>query len=331
MLDGKKVRYVKYSSPSVKDNLAAEYYFASEKCFDGVTFMLWQPRPTIVVGRFQNVYEEVDLSYVKEKNIDVVRRLSGGGTVYQDEGCIQYAFIEKTSGGIDFVRYLEPMIATLRSLGIPAERDGRNDITAEGKKVSGNSQYRVNDHTIHHGTLLFSTDLAEMVRATRLPDYKVTSKSIKSVRERVVNMCELTDQVKTPEQFFACLEKSFEYSEVYVPNEYDLRRIECIKNEHFAEDVKSYPSKNSPKFSFEKTCKFDGGTVIVGLSVDRGVVTTAEIKGDFFTECDVAAAAKLLVGVPFERESLKNAVKVSPFSAMGISAEALADKLTADM
>ncbi len=331
MLDCKKIRYIRYTSPDVRDNLAAEYYFASESLFDGITMLLWQPKPTIVVGRFQNVYEEVDLSYVKEKGIDVVRRLSGGGTVYQDEGCIQYAFIERTEGGIDFVRYLEPMIEALRGLGIPAERDGRNDITATGKKVSGNSQYRVGGHTIHHGTLLFSTDLEEMVRATRLPDYKVSSKSIKSVRERVINMCELTERVKTPAEFFAYLEGSLEFSEVYEPSAADLERIAVIKTEHFAEDVKAYPAKSSPSFSYEKTCRFEGGTVIARFSVERGVVTEAKLGGDFFTECDVARAEASLAGTPFEKESLRAAIRESGFSAMGITAELLATKLTEEM
>ena len=188
--------YIKYSSPDVSLNLAAEYYFASEKTFDEDLFTLWQPRPTVVVGNFQNIHEEVDTAYAASRGIDIVRRMSGGGTVYQDGGSIQYAFIERRDGDIDFARYLTPICRVLKSLGIDAVPNGRNDITVDGKKVSGNSQYRVSGRTIHHGTLLFSVDVDEMERATRLPDYKAKSKGIKSVRSRVANLSDYTTAVK---------------------------------------------------------------------------------------------------------------------------------------
>ena len=128
--------YVKYSSPDVSLNLAAEYYFASERTFDTDVFMLWQPRPTVVVGNFQNIHEEVDTAYAASRGIDIVRRLSGGGTVYQDGGSIQYAFIERRDGDIDFVRYLTPICQVLKSLGIDAVPNGRNDITVDGKNYA---------------------------------------------------------------------------------------------------------------------------------------------------------------------------------------------------
>ena len=123
--------YVKYSSPDVSLNLAAEYYFASEKKLGDEIFMMWQPRPTIVVGNFQNIHEEVDVPYAVGRGIDIVRRLSGGGTVYQDSGSVQYAFIEKRDGEIDFKRYLAPIINALKELGIPAEADGRKNAYCE--------------------------------------------------------------------------------------------------------------------------------------------------------------------------------------------------------
>ena len=320
--------YVKYSSPDVSLNLAAEYYFATERSFDEDIFMLWQPRPTIVVGSFQNIHEEVDVSYAKQRGIDIVRRLSGGGTVYQDSGSIQFAFIEKREGDIDFHRYLEPICETLRELGIASEINGRNDITVGGKKVSGNSQYRAAGKTVHHGTLLFSVDIDEMERATRLPDYKIASKGIKSVRSRVCNMAPLTDKVKTPEEFMDFLARNTAGDNVYEPTEADLIRITEIADEKFRAERHGNLSLKSPKFDFEKHLNFEGGNVIVRFKVKNGIIEEADIKGDFFSNVGVGSLVKSLNGCAFTCEAVLCAVRDSDFSAMGITAEVLAEKLS---
>ena len=320
--------YVKYSSPDVSLNLAAEYYFASEKTFDGDVFMLWQPRPTVVVGNFQNIHEEVDTAYAAKRGIDVVRRMSGGGTVYQDGGSIQYAFIERRDGDIDFARYLAPICRVLNSLGIDAVPNGRNDITVDGKKVSGNSQYRVGGRTIHHGTLLFSVDIDEMERATRLPGYKATSKGIKSVRSRVANMADYTEAVKTPEEFMKYLGEKMEPESVYVPSAADLARIEEIANERFRAERGGNLSVRSPKFDIEMVCTFAGGNMIFAFTVKSGIITEASVRGDFFTDASVETLEKALTDVPFTASAVSEAVKGSGFSAMGITAAAIAEKLS---
>jgi len=320
--------YVKYSSPDVSLNLAAEYYFATEHTFDEDVFMLWQPRPTIVVGNFQNIHEEVDVPYAISRGIDIVRRLSGGGTVYQDEGSIQFAFIEKREGDIDFRRYLEPICTCLRELGIDAEINGRNDVTVDGKKVSGNSQYRAGGKTVHHGTLLFSVDIDEMVRATTPPDYKISSKGIKSVRSRVANMCDYTDRMGTASEFMEYIARFMTGDNVYVPTEDDLRRIEEIANERFRAERQGNLSVKSPKFDFERVCTFKGGTVVVGFKVTRGVISGVSVKGDFFTNDGTESLVRTLTGCSFTRENVKRAVLDSGFSAMGITLCELAEKLS---
>lgn len=323
--------YVKYSSPDVSLNLAAEYYFATERTFDDDVFTLWQPRPTIVVGSFQNIHEEVDVAYATSHGIDIVRRLSGGGTVYQDEGSIQFAFVEKREGDIDFVRYLTPICAVLRELGIDAEINGRNDITVDGKKVSGNSQYRAGGKTVHHGTLLFSVDIDEMARATTPPDYKVSSKGIKSVRSRVCNMCEHTDKVKTPAEFMEYLARRVGGECVYVPTVDDLVRIEEIADEKFRAERQGNLSVKSPKFDFEKICTFVGGTVVVGFKVVRGAICDVSVKGDFFSNGGTKALVDSLNGCAFTKDDVRRAVADSGFSAFGITAEALAERLSAEI
>ncbi len=320
--------YIKYSSPDVSLNLAAEYYFATEKTFDADLFTLWQPRPTVVVGNFQNIHEEVDTAYAASRGIDIVRRLSGGGTVYQDGGSIQYAFIERRDGEIDFVRYLTPICGVLKSLGIDAVPNGRNDITVDGKKVSGNSQYRVDGRTIHHGTLLFSVDVDEMERATRLPDYKAKSKGIKSVRSRVANLSDYTTAVKKPEEFMEYLAVNMRPESVYVPSEADLIRIEEIANERFRAERGGNLSVRSPKFDLEKVCTFAGGSIIFAFTVKSGIITEVSVRGDFFTDGSVKSLEESLEGVPFTAAAVREAVRRSGFSAVGITADAIAEKLS---
>ena len=320
--------YVKYSSPDVSLDLAAEYYFATEKILDDNVFMLWCPRPTIVVGSFQNIHEEVDTAYARERGIDIVRRLSGGGTVYQDGGSVQFAFIEKREGDIDFTRYLAPICEALRGLGIDAVQNGRNDLTVNDKKVSGNSQYRAGGRTIHHGTLLFSVSIDEMERATTLPDYKISSKSIKSVRSRVANMCDYTDKVKTSAEFMEYLAHCICRESVYIPTDADLAAIERIANEKFRAERLGNMSARSPKFDFEKVCRFDGGSVIFSFKVKLGVIEEAAVRGDFFTEKSTDALTASLTGIPFTAEEVRRAVIESRFSAMGIENLSLAEKLS---
>lgn len=323
--------YVKFSSPDVSVNLAAEYYFAAVKPLGDEIFMLWQPRPTIVVGNFQNIHEEVDVAYAKSRGIDIVRRLSGGGTVYQDSGSIQYAFIADGDRDINFRRYLEPMVAVLRELGINATADGRNDICADGKKVSGNAQYRVGNVTVHHGTLLFSADIGEMERSTRPPEYKISSKSIKSVRERVVNMCTLTDKVKTPSEFMDYLADRLGGKVIYVPTEGDIEQIRRIADEKFRTEKKEGLAAKSPAFDLEKTVRFNGGVLTLSLKVKSGKIESARLSGDFFTSHPATNLTDALRGVTFTREEVKLAVTRSAFEVMGMDNATLAEKLSEDV
>lgn len=122
---------------------------------------------------------------------NVVRRLSGGGTIYTDQGGWEFTFISRNNAGqISFAEYIEPVVSALCKLGVDAGFNGRNDLVIGGKKISGNAQYMIGDYTLHHGSLLFDTNIENMVRSTTVDDYKIISKGIKSVRERVTNIRE---------------------------------------------------------------------------------------------------------------------------------------------
>ncbi len=315
-------------------NFGAEYYFAAERSLPGPVFMLWSTTPTLMVGKYQNVYEEIDLGYARDHGINIVRRLSGGGTIYTDPGGFQYTFIERDGGKtIDFGSFMDPMIAALRMAGVPAEKSGRNDILLSGRKISGNAQYKIGGTTVHHGSLLFSTDIEEMVRASTPPDYKITSKSIKSVRDRVTNISEHPGCDTTADKFRRDLTAAVAAVtgglDRYALTEDDVSRISALAEEKFRSRDAVFAS-GCKKFDFEKTCRLPGGSVTVSFTVRDGVIKEASVTGDFFA-ADGADALGALSGVPFEKKAIKEAIKNSALDIWGADRGALASAVTEGM
>lgn len=296
--------YIDTLSTNIYHNLATEYYFAAEKQLDGDVFMLWRNTPTLVIGKYQNTLEEIDAEYAREKGINVCRRMSGGGTVYQDLGCWQFSFITRSLGlKIEFERFLQPVTDALISLGLDAAATGRNDITVSGRKVSGNSQFKLGETTIHHGTLLFDTNIDELVRATTPKDYKITSKAIRSVRERVTNIREHLKNDMTAEEFREYLVARIGGSEYFVTAD-DSARIEAIANEQFRNPEVIY--SRSPKFEVEKIVHTDGGTMEIGLTIRRGIIENAGIRGDFFS--GVGDPGEAIIGVKYTPDAVREAL-----------------------
>ncbi len=318
--------YVNIDSTDAVRCLAAEYYFATERILEDDVLMLWTTVPTVVVGRFQNIYEEVDMGYLKERGIRLVRRLSGGGTIYNDFGGYMFSFVGRGGDEIEFDRYMIPVVEAIRELGVPAERDGRNDIMAHGRKLSGNAQYKAAGRTVHHGTLMFSVDVCEMERATRLPEYKISSKGIRSVRDRVVNISEITDKISSAEEFSMFLREKLAGEAEYFLTDEDKARIDEIMVEKF-EDVLADPAKSSPAFDFESSCSTPGGHLTLRLSVKRGVIQSAHLDGDYFSHTGTESLTDALVGCAFRGDDIKAAIKKSGINVMGADTEALAAEL----
>ena len=168
-------------------NLAAEEYVLKNLDPEEEYLLLWQNEPSIIIGRHQNTLAEINLDYVRENKIHVVRRLSGGGAVYHDLGNLNFTFIKKAvqSDLLDFKSFTEPVIRALAKLGVKAELKGRNDLTIDGRKFSGNAQYLYKNNILSHGTLLFDSDLTRLQRPSRYKRTKIESKGVKSVRSQV--------------------------------------------------------------------------------------------------------------------------------------------------
>lgn len=301
--------YVDTKSNDPYINLATEYYVATKKDFGEAVFMLWANKPTLVVGKFQNTIEEINSEYVKEKGINVIRRMSGGGTVYHDLGGRQFTFIVRGAGmKISFKEYLEPIVDALKNLGVNACMTGRNDLTVDGKKISGNAQYKVGDITVHHGTLLVESDIEAVVRSTNVDPYKIISKSIKSVRERVTNIKEYLPINMTVEEFdrhiinAVCPE-----GREYILTDEDKAEIEKIADEKFRGYDNIY-GKN-PKYQIEKTGRFAGGKVTLLLDIKNDVIISAKLYGDFFAAENVLKIENLLEGCHYDYQSVFTSLK----------------------
>ena len=290
-------------------HLATEYYFATEQVFKDTVLVLWSTAPTLVVGKFQNTLEEINADYVRENGLYVVRRLSGGGTMYMDEGGWQFAFIKGGAARhIDFKEYITPVVDAINQMGACATMSGRNDLVLDGRKFSGNSQYKVRsgagqEMTVHHGTLLYDTDLSRVAAATNVDPYKITSKSIKSVRERVTNVSEHLPNPPTHEQFGKMLVSALMHHKAveYIPSERERARINEIADEIFRDPVRLYGG--NPDCTVRNVGRFEGGKVEVLLDVKGGVIRDCCLKGDFFGN-DVERIEQSLAGCAYEREAV---------------------------
>ncbi|WP_029688418.1 lipoate--protein ligase [Thermoanaerobacter sp. A7A] len=288
-------------------NLAAEEYVLKE--FQEECFMLWRNEPSIIVGKNQNTLAEINLDYVKQHKIPVVRRLSGGGAVFHDLGNLNFTFIvnEDVSSFSDFKKFTQPIIDVLRKLSVNAEFSGRNDITIDGKKISGNAQYYYKNRILHHGTLLFSSSITDLSAALKVRPVKFEDKGVKSVSKRVTNISEHLKEPITIEQFIDLImnhiREQTDESEMYEFTQEDIQKIEKLVREKYS--TWEWNFGTSPDYSFKNEKKFTGGTVEVNLNVEKGIIKDIKIYGDFFGKYDVSEVENLLKGVKHSEEEIK--------------------------
>ena len=288
-------------------NLALEENFLRE--YDDEIFMLWQNDNTIVVGKNQNTLAEINYDYVKEKGIRVVRRITGGGAVYHDMGNVNFTYITKHDGEWenDFSCFAKPVVSTLRKIGLNAELSGRNDIVVDGRKISGNAQTVVNGRVLHHGTLLFNTDVSVLSNALIPDPEKIRSKGIKSVSSRVANISELLGREITSNEIIELM--SCEVKALYSTIDYKLSNNEIKRAEKLADEKYRTWEWNfgySPKYSFTKKKRFTSGSVNAYLTIEDGIITSAKLFGDFFGIADVSDIEKALCGTLHREENIKD-------------------------
>ena len=264
-------------------NLAVEeYLFRHEK--DDVC-MLWQNAHTVVIGKNQNAFAEVDIDALQRDGVYLARRITGGGAVYHDLGNVNFSFISAQSGetGLDFAKFTAPILKALASLGIHAELSGRNDLLLDGQKFSGNAQYSANGRTLHHGTLLFDADLTVLPRYLRPDEDKLKSKGIKSVRSRVTNLKPYLQISATTGEFIELLARFLR--EEYAPAEPPVPQNAEI-DALFARNASRewlYPERELVAgYTLHQKKRFPFGSLEIMLSMHNDTVRDVMICGDFF-------------------------------------------------
>ena len=290
-------------------NLASEEYVMNSFNEDEKYLMFWQNRPSIIIGKHQNTIEEINREFVQANNIAIVRRLSGGGAVYHDLGNLNFTFIVKvpnTSLEFDFKKFTEPVVAALNQMEIPAEFNSRNDLSIEGKKISGNAQYIRKGKCLHHGTLLFNTNLDQLVMALRVSSDKIESKGIKSIRSRVTNIYPYLKKPYTIVDFKNLLLDQFrlkngKIESIYF-NDNDRKQIEKLVRTKYQTWEWNYGE--SPFFTIKKTQRFDFGKVEAWLDVNEGIIKKCKFYGDFFGRDDKEDIEEKLIGCRYERNEI---------------------------
>ena len=314
-------------------NLAMEEYVLKYIPTDDSYFLFYINKPSIIIGKNQNTLEEINEPYIRQKGIKVVRRLSGGGAVYHDEGNLNFSFITADDGNSfhNFKKFTQPIVHALREMGIDAALSGRNDILVGDRKISGNAQFSQKGRMFSHGTLMLDADIDEVVNALKVNATKIESKGIKSIRSRVANINEFLDKPLSMGSFKQMiLEAIFKEQggiEEYVLTTADWEIIHRISREKYQQWEWNYGS--SPKFNITKSKRFPSGNVDVRLDVHHGLITEVHIYGDFFGLGDVKELEDALLAVQFNRTGIEAALqRVDVKSFLGqISKEEFVDLL----
>ncbi len=305
-------QFLDISSTDPTWNLALEQYVFDRLPRDKNYFLLWQNKDAVIVGRHQNTLAEINEPYIKEKGIRVVRRLSGGGAVYHDLGNLNFTFIQNAENGIalDLGLFCRPVAAAIRALGADAQVNGRNDITVDGKKFSGNAQYMKEGRVMHHGTLLFASDMQAAQDALRPDPDKIKAKGVASVRSHITNLGDYLPGVS----LLSFKEKLLEHlfagrpMEKLTLTEADLEAIEAIRRERYGTWQWNYGF--SPPCNLLRKRRVEGcGTVEVRLQVTGGRVRDAAIFGDFFSPREPRELVSRLIGLRPVREDYEQALK----------------------
>ena len=284
--------------------LAMEEYVA-RRIDEQDLFFMWQVEPSVIFGRNQLIENEVNLKFCRERGIKTYRRKSGGGCVYADMNNVMFSYVTKDEAvGFTFNRYINMVVLVLQNLGVDAKASGRNDVMIGDRKVSGNAFYHIPGRSIVHGTMLYDTDMVNMVGAITPTDEKLLSKGVASVRQRIAL---LKDYINLDiEQFKTFVRNNLCQGEI-VLNEEDIRGIEEIEKDYLTDD---FIYGNNPKYTIVRKRRIETvGDFEVRIEIKNGEIKGMVMLGDYFIVGDIDdTILRPLKGVRLEREALEKAL-----------------------
>ncbi|GHU38414.1 lipoate--protein ligase [Bacilli bacterium] len=279
-------------------------------------FVIWQNKKAVIVGQNQNTFAEVNQEFIEANEIQVVRRVTGGGAVFHDLGNLNFTFIVPVADAatVNFKKFVEPMLRALHALNIPAELSGRNDLMLDGKKISGNAQRYANGYLMHHGTLLFDSNVDNLVNSLNVADEKFISKAAKSVRSRVGMIKDYAPEGTTVKMFYDALIDELSNhgaDQEIILNLEQLAEIKTLQEKQFSQWDWNYGK--SPASNFHNHAKFDGGSVDVLAQVENGVMQTLRFEGDFLGLHDLAPVITALTGQVFDKTVILRELQALPY------------------
>lgn len=284
--------------------LAMEEFVARHLDLDEAFFM-WQVQPSVIFGRNQLIESEVNTEYCRQNGIQMYRRKSGGGCVYADMKNVMFSYVTKDENvSLTFNRYVNLVALVLCRLGIDARATGRNDILIDGRKVSGNAFYHITGRSIVHGTMLYDTDMRNMVAAITPSDEKLVSKGVESVRQHIALLKDYT-QVSL-EDFKAFVRRNLCDGEHLLTPE-DVARIEEMEREYLTDE---FIYGHNPRYSVVRKGRIEGvGEMEIRLELKNGVIKAMDVMGDYFLTGDLdQAVLKPLRNVHCDAESIWRAL-----------------------
>ncbi|MGY6172146.1 lipoate--protein ligase [Candidatus Mycoplasma pogonae] len=294
---------VNKKSNSPFDTLTLEEALIKDDNFDEDIVYLYRHNNAVIIGRNQNAHEEIKRDVIEAQKVDLYRRVSGGGAVYHDMGNIVFSFITKKDAGRSYEKFLEPIIEFLKSLNLEVEFKGRNDLLVNGAKVSGNAQFIYKDRIVHHGTILFNSNLKKLTEILIPNPLKMASKGIKSMRQRVTNIYDELVEKMTVDEFEDRLAKFF-------VEKYHCKLIELPEYGSIHDDLKALRSSedwvygHNPDFEVTNKAKFDNGILEVSFNTSNDHITAIEFRGDFLSKKDIDEILPLFYNVKYRRQDV---------------------------
>ena len=268
-------------------------------------FFMWQVTPTVIFGRNQLIQSEVNLEYCRTHNINTFRRKSGGGCVYADKSNIMFSYITHDENvNLTFSKYIGMVVEMLHKLGVPATASGRNDIMIGDRKVSGNAFYHIPGRSIVHGTMLYDTNMQNMVGAITPSDEKLVSKGINSVRQHITL---LKDHIEMDIEAFKTFVKNDLCSREVVLDEAAMDEISRIEEEYL---IPEFIYGNNPRYNIQRQGRIEGvGDFVVNIEMKNDVIKDVDIKGDYFLVGDIGQQVIApLIDRHFTKEDLEAAL-----------------------
>ena len=317
-----ELRIVRTNNTNPYENLALEEHLTME-CKEGeVLLYLWQNAHTVVIGRNQNPWRECDVEAIKRDDVYLARRLSGGGAVYHDMGNLNFTFIAR-DGLFDVERQTDVILLACRLLGVNAVKTGRNDLTVAGKKFSGHAYFSSHGYNYHHGTIMMNVVAEDLSKYLNVPDSKLKSKGVDSVRSRVTNLKEhISDEMLAAADTATQIEAMKNMLVLAAEKVYGAEAMLMEVTSAPQELVAKYSSEEwrlGTRIPFEKNIihRFDWGEVEVQLSMRGEYIKDVKIYSDALETEVFRAVEDLLRGCKFDATEIMSRKIPAGSSATG--------------